>query len=1236
VGRPQTGPAPPDRTGVMSLLNYLDLNHQTTTLAHPMKKTLPVITLAVCLVYGWSAAGPIEVSSTRQADSLELLDKALSYNNRGVSRLEQYDYRHAIEEFQKAVELKPDFVPSLVNLGIAYYYDTNYREAAVQLQAALKIDPREPHAHFILGLLNSKEYRKDEALKEFQQVIEQYPDDTATNYNLGLTLMRDKDYAGAVQYFERVLKAEPRHLSAMYNLGMALMRAGRREEAQKVMAQLRDLKGDEGGSPTGAMGTQYFDEGRFAVAIGNYDVPLPEALRGNHAVRFADVTAKAGINVPQTLAVEGRVGFKPGMQLQAKDYSREWAERNLVPGMGSGAAFLDYNADGKLDLLIVHCGPDAASAVLYRNNGDGTFADVTAEAGVGKPVRGMGAAVGDYNNDGWPDLYITACGGNLLFRNDKNGKFTDVTGEAGVGGPAGQWSLSAAFFDYDHDGDLDLYLCNFVDLAQVPGGTGFRFPDDFAGQPNRLYRNNGNGTFADVTEQAKVGGGRSKSSSLVFMDYNESRDIDFCVVNSGGPLQLYSNNRDGSFANVAARTNLDRVRTSFAVSTGDVNKDGYPDLYFPAAEGGARGRLLINEAGRTFREAPVGTPLARGPGGASWASAIFDYDNDGFLDIIGVADGLYLLQNAGRGEFKDVTAECGLDRIKLEYPRSLALADYDGDGGTDVLVISSSGTPTLLRNEGGSLNSYVKVDLAGLNDNKAGIGSKVEVRAGGLWQKVEIGANCGYLSQGTSEVIFGLGARKTIDAIRILWPTGVLQAEMDPAANALVKINQVDRKGTSCPILYAWNGSSYEFVTDFLGGSAFGSLVAPGRYNATDTDEYILVTSSQLKARDGSYSIKMNNQLEEVIFVDQARLLVVDHPADTQVYPNERLMPAQPFPGYKLFVTKDSRAPVNAMDDHGNDVLPLIREIDRHYPGDFKLLPFKGYAEEHSLILDLGDLSAAGKVVLLMNAWIDYADSTSNLAASQADVRLVPPYLQVVDERGEWVTVVESMGFPAGLPKTMTVDLTGKFRNSRDHRIRITTNMRIYWDQILVDTYAGNESVRTVTLDASSAMLGWGGYPREVSPDGKKPKRYDYGDRDQSSPWKTHAGAYTRFGDVSELLCAKDDLSVIMRHGDEITLDFNAGRLQPTPAGWTRSFLVYAVGFGKDMDINSAYPDTVEPLPFQGMPGYPYSVPFPGGQAWMEYNRKYNTRIIPHIYFGNGDLRTYPRADGALTSASTP
>jgi hypothetical protein len=329
-----------------------------------------------------------------------------------------------------------------------------------------------------------------------------------------------------------------------------------------------------------------------------------------------------------------------------------------------------------------------------------------------------------------------------------------------------------------------------------------------------------------------------------------------------------------------------------------------------------------------------------------------------------------------------------------------------------------------------------------------------------------------------------------------------------------------------------------------------------------------------------------------------------------RVFPNERLLPAPPFPEFRVHAARDSRPPAQAVDDRGNNVLPQLSEIDRRYPDAFRHLPFKGYAETHTLTLDLGDLRAARRVLLLMTAWIDYADSSSNLAASQAGVGLIPPYLEVVGRDGGWVKAIDQMGFPAGLPKTMTVDLTGLLVNPVDHRIRITTNMRIYWDRILIDTSAEEAPVRTTTLDPSAARLGWGGYPREYSPDGKKPRFYDYADRSETAPWKSHIGDYTRYGDVLELLVARDSMTVVMHHGDEITIDFDARRLTPPPAGYTRSFLVYAAGFGKDMDLNSAHSDTVAPLPYLGMPGYPYPGEMPASAKFEEYRRKYNTRRI--------------------------
>ncbi|MBL8151763.1 MAG: hypothetical protein JNN15_17705 [Blastocatellia bacterium] len=452
--------------------------------------------------------------------------------------------------------------------------------------------------------------------------------------------------------------------------------------------------------------------------------------------------------------------------------------------------------------------------------------------------------------------------------------------------------------------------------------------------------------------------------------------------------------------------------------------------------------------------------------------------------------------------------------------------------------------------------------------------------------------------------------------MRIIWPAGIVQPEIGMASNKPCKIQELDRKGTSCPLLYGWNGERFGFITDFLGGCSIGYLTAPGQFNYPDTDEYILVRGEQLKPKNGLYSLRMNNQLEEVIFFDAVRMLAVDHPADTEIFPNERLLPAPPYPEFKIYSVKNPQLPVSAIGNKGQDILPLIAKIDRLYPEDFKLLPFKGYSEEHSITLDLGDTKGYKQILLLLHAWIDYADSTSNLAASQTNTKLTPPYLQVKNRKGEWQTVIEQMGFPAGLPKTMTVDLTDKFL-TEDRSLRIVTSMRIYWDQILVDKSDGDSNVLITELEPAKADLGWRGFPQEYRPEGKQPLVYDYQKVDQIAPWKVHLGNYTRYGDVKPLLLSPDDMYVITRNGDEIELEFDASRLPKLTSGWKRDFLIYADGFGKDMDINSAKPETVGPLPFHKMSSYPYKSSkeaYPNGIEHQEYIEKYNTRSVRRQY----------------------
>ena len=607
-----------------------------------------------------------------------------------------------------------------------------------------------------------------------------------------------------------------------------------------------------------------------------------------------------------------------------------------------------------------------------------------------------------------------------------------------------------------------------------------------------------------------------------------------------------------------------------------------------------------------------------------WTSQFVDFDNDGDLDLFHLRGQLVagqvekrgpeLWENQGNGKFVDATSKTGLDQFAGKPYRSATFGDYDNDGDTDILMTVNGGKPVLLRNDGGNQNNWIKVRLQGTNSNKSGIGTKVEVKSGALWQKVEVNGGSGYLSQSPPEVIFGLGQLKSVDALRLLWPGGVLQAEINLPVNQTKLVQELDRKGTSCPLLYTWNGKKYEFVTDFLGGCAIGYLLAPGKYNTPDTDEYVRVTDAQLKLRDGRYSLRMNNQLEEVLFIDQTELVAVDHPVGVELFPNERLMPGPPFPRFKLFAAQNARPPRKAWDHQGRDVLPLLTAVDRNTPQNFKLLPYKGYAEEHSLTLDLGDVASAPQLQLLMTAWIDYADSTANFKASQTGAKLVPPYLQAKDKRGQWETVIPSMGFPAGLPKTMVVDLTGKLPVGSSE-VRIVTSMRIYWDQILVNTFPGVADQKLHRLSPMSADLRYAGFPREYSPDGKRPLIYDYDWIDPVAPWKSHAGDYTRFGTVTPLLDARDDQYVIMRNGDEIQIDFAATSLPPLPTGWKRTFFFYADGFGKDMDLHSAASDTVTPLPFHGMSKYPYPATekYPDTAVHRRYQLEYNTRRVPEV-----------------------
>jgi len=596
----------------------------------------------------------------------------------------------------------------------------------------------------------------------------------------------------------------------------------------------------------------------------------------------------------------------------------------------------------------------------------------------------------------------------------------------------------------------------------------------------------------------------------------------------------------------------------------------------------------------------------------------FDYDNDGWVDLAAVGetkDGrgeVRLFRNLGPDGWKDVTADVGLDKIQLKEPRAIIAGDYDNDGAVDLLITQNHGPAVLLHNEGANKNNSLRLALKGLNDNKSAIGTKVEVFSGGLRQKFEVYGSSGYLGQNSPYLTIGLGQAKEADVLRLIWPTGVLQDEIQVAANKVQNIQEIDRRGSSCPTLFAWDGHQYRLVGDMLGAGVVGHWVGASNgiveRNIARPVEYIKIDRGAIRNKEGMLSFRFMEPLEESVYLDKVDLLAVDHPSDTDVYPNEYFASNPPYPPFKVVVSKDARPPAGAWDEHGHDVLPDL--LAHRYFGDFKVLSFLGFTEPHTLELDLGEPYRGGPLWLLMHGEIEYFSANSMYAADQAGLRPFAPYVEAKNSQGHWVRVIDDLGFPAGGARTMTADLSGKLPVGT-RRIRLTTNLQIYWDNILISRTAQQQPVRLTHVPLTRADLSFHGFPLKIEDQPPGNVKYIYEKVSATGPYTRPAGAYTRYGDVLGLLKSVDDKLAVFGSGDEVALDFDPASLPALPPGWTRDYFFAAHGYEKDMDFYAYRGDTVDPLPFGNMGTYPYpGKSFPSDPEHLNYLLEYNTRFM--------------------------
>lgn len=1080
--------------------------------------------------------------------------QAARLNGVGVALMNQQLTEKSAAKLEEAHQADPQSAIPVLNRGIALLYLQKLPEAEAELKKAAEMSPNDPRAWYNLGLTEMDAANQKAAIEDMLKVTAIDPTDADAHYFTGSLDLSLGNFNEAIQEFQTALKLNPKHASAEFGLARALQRAGKTQEAHEHLKIFQHFTQAKISAP---LSVGYGERGRYST-MEEMKVPA-EAVGAMIPVRF------------EALPVSAQSGGSTG----------------------GGACVLDITGAGSQDLVVMGSGDDAVRA--YRNAKDGKFEAIPeSQTGLAAKGQGVACAVGDYDNDGKPDLAVTLTDRVMLFHNLGGGKFEDVTQKVGIQQVNRPQGLT--WVDFDHDGDVDLFVTGSVAEAGKGG-------------PSVLWRNNGNSTFTEWTgPTALAGQGTTEQATL--SDINNDRAVDLVVTGSKGAPTVYFNQREGAFKPVALYEDAS-LSPARGAAVFDLNKDGWMDVAVTHA--GAPGLTLWrNVEGKKFER--VELPLPQGVTGALGVTPI-DVDNDGWVDLaavlqVGTKTEVHVFRNLGSKGFQDVSADLQLDKVKLGGARSLVAADVDGDGAPDLIVTRLDGPAVVLRNVGGNKNHSLRIALTGLADNKTAIGTKVEVFANGQWQKFEVGGS-GYLSQGSTEVLAGLGQTNTVDVVRLLWPTGVPQDEIDIAPNKTLALKELDRRGSSCPTLFAWDGKQYRFISDVIGAAVIGHWVSPVATNQNDPDEWIKVDGDKLKARNGLLSLRFGEPMEEVNYIDELRLVAVDHPAGTEVYPDERFLSEPPFASGKTVAVSEPRPVAGAWDGAGHDVSGLLAAVDHRYVRNFTNLHYAGFANRHTLTLDLGAWSPERPLRLLLDGYIEYFSASSMYAAWQAGLHPAPPQVDVQMPGGTWKRVIDDMGFPAGLPRTIVVDLTGKLPAGA-RRIRITTNLQIYWDRIRVDNGPASQ-YRQTEVPLSMAHLAFRGYPEQV--EGKTPGdlTYHYDRISKTGPFLWARGEYTRYGNVTSLLRRVDNRYVIFGTGEEVDAEFSAGALPPLPAGWTRDYFFYANGFVKDMDYWEASPFTVGPMPFQAMSRYPYPARehYPAGAAsdayWLQWNSRYES-----------------------------
>jgi len=1047
-----------------------------------------------------------------------------------------------------------------MSLGAGYLEKGDGTNAINAYTKAVSLEPDNIAAHLNLANAFLLADSNQEVIVQSQQAANLDRNNAAAYYLMGCAYLHLNQATQAVDAFQQSQKVDPAVTALNFQLGLAQERLGNLDEAIHEFETVVQFEPDHP-SAHYQLSRLYQRAGRETDAAqelarhqqiqGKNPSPAGGGALAFERCKYTRPIISFAIEQPDLHGIVVRF-----TQATAEAFGQQPAPYHGPLGV------IDYTHDGRNRLFAMQ-----GNGFRLLDNTQGKFTPLGEVVPAGTDTGYRRCLVGDINNDRIEDITVLGEQASHVFRFATNGQFREVTAASGLKNLKASDGLLA---DLDFTGRLDL-------LAVLPGAQGLR-----------VLRNLGNGYFMDNTTNSGLPAVFTGAQNVAVEDWNNEDVPGVFVSRTGQPPVFFAKQRAGAFVetNVTANWPAGKV-----LAAADLDNDLLldcvvaDDTQVHVIFGGTRSSIKLPANGLQTK-----------------GVLLLDYDNDGWLDILAYGNGLRVWRNLGKAGFEDVTVSLGLD--KVGPVDSIVAADFDNDGDTD-LVLSTDAGVQYWRNDGGNVNKQIKLQLVGNRSNPSALGVRVELLAG-RWRAIRT------LAQLPFEI--GVGKHDKIDVLKIRWfdlATTLVDVPFQPQPLTLAELALPTG---SCPYLYAWDGHRFRFVTDILGSSPLGLPVSETRYVEADPEELLsLGADQQFPPKDGKYEVRITEELREVLYLDNARLTVVDHPPGTLVHPTCKMVPGRPFPPHELWTLRPIALLKRATRSDGLDVTEALAATDanRVSPIHLREPQLRGLAEPFSITMDFGDLPSEKPLVLVLNGWLRFGGGMANVAAS-LDPNLPFPFPSLEAEMpdGSWKLLPVTVGVPAGKTKTILVDLDKKLP-AGSRRLRLSMAFELYWDSAALCEKSSADLNLVTSLLADHSDLHWRGFSPLTASCDSAPLSPTYDRVDSTPPWRrTPSGWCTRYGPVDELVNQQDNALVLLNGGDELALSFRADQLPPKPDGFIRDFFLNVVGWDKDADFHVGQGWRVEPLPFMGMDdqAYGHQERPPGlNDSWIA---KYNTRWV--------------------------